>query len=320
MATLGYWTEKKARLIKQGEISDGGATDVYAIYNSSTEERLDLSSVSGLPAIGSQHPTDNSLILARFTVAEHTPGKLFREISAIYETAGSGESSGTGEETTEYRLTALDFPTYTQSGDLVTDQVTGAPVINAAGEVFDTVPQVEKLLTGVHFIQRLKSAPLNILALSGTVNSGSITIYGITFKPRTARLNATARYLFDGSKYPYELDVTIEPRENVINAGSVDLLPAGISDDYTRDDEDIDIGWDVALLECGYQYRNASGALVRFTVTADDGSESAPQLPQLLTKDGGDYAASTSGVKAVLVVRTAKGDEWADLDYSITAP
>ena len=311
-ATIGYWTAGTARLAKHGEAKFGddqkpvSCSDVYKVYVTDTTARLALSSVSGLPAVGSAHATYTNLVLSGYRVTDHEPGEKFREIVCDYE---DGVTESTGGQTPEEigRVTALDYPAYTATGDLVSDQISGDTVLNSAGDLFDSVPQFEQIWTGVHFVRRVSAFPSAILALAGTVNSVSVTCYGVTFGKRTARLRVGCRYLFDGSKRPYELDITLEPRHTIIDPTNI---RQAVSADYEAVGGNIDIGWDIALVDCGFLYLDG-GRKVRFTVIDENGGESAPQLPQPLTKDGGDGRSASH--KSLLIVRTATGDTWATL-------
>ena len=318
-ATLGYWTEGVARLTERGEVSASGATDIYTVYWPTTNDAAHPFSlddvVSGLPEEGAEHPANADLTVAEFKVADCTPGEVFRRISVVYSRGDEESEGGSGSESLG-KLTALDYPIYTQSGDLVADFESGAPVINSAGDVFDSVPTVETLYTGVHWTRRLSTwaKVAGQLALSGTVNSAAVTIYGVAFRKRTARLRITARNTFDGSSRPWELDVTVEPRHCFVESGAAFLPDSTMASYDAVPGQGYDVGWDVPLLECGFQYLD-NGAKVRFILA--DGSN--PPIPQLLTSDGRSNADG-SYPKSILVVRTCKGDTWSALKYKTTAP
>lgn len=320
-ATIGAFAAYAARLSLHGDFSPDGCTDEYTVYVADPDERLDLSDVSGLPDLGDEHPLDSDLTVSEFRVREHNPGELFRIVEVVYTRGEEETEGGSGSQTSVGRLTALDYPIYTQTGDLVTDQVDGGKVLNSAGDVFDSVPQFETLFTGVHFTRRVSAFPSAAIALSGTVNSAAVTIYGVTFAQRTARCRVTARYNFDGSSRPWEMDVTIEPRHNYVASGQQYRTSAGAADmtAYASvQGRGYDIGWDLAILDCGFQYVDAVQGKVRFTVTADNGEQSAPQLPQLLTASGEDGRAY--GSESYLLVRTAAGANWDALKAKTNAP
>lgn len=323
-ATLGYWTAGVARLSERGEVSATGATDTYTVYWPDTAAAFGLDDVtSGLPAEGDVHPSDADLVVSEFRIADHEPGVVWRRISVVYSRGEDEEESGSGGSESIGTLTALDYPIYTQSGDLVADQVSGAPVLNSAGDVFDSVPQVEALYTGVHWTRRLSSwakvSPQ--LALSGTVNSAAVTIYGVAFRKRTARLRITARNTRDGSSRPWELDVTVEPRHTFVDSSCAFRPDSTMASYDSVAGRGYDVGWDVPLLDCGYQYLDTSSPpqKIRFTVTDDAGQTSAPQLPQLLTNDGRSNQDG-SYPKSILVVRACLGDPWTALKYKTAAP
>ena len=321
-AQLGYWTAGVARLSERGEVSPTGATDVYTVYWPNTAGAFTLSDVtSGLPAEGDAHPADGDLVVSEFRIADHEPGVVWRRVSVVYS-RGEEEEEGSGSSAASIgKLTALDYPVYNQSGDLVADQVSGAPVVNSAGDVYDSVPNVETLFTGVHFTRRLASwakvSPQ--LALSGTVNSAAVTIYGVAFRKRTARLRITARNTFDGSSRPWELDVTVEPRHNYVDSSCAFRPDSTMAAYELVAGRGYDVGWDVPLLDCGYRYIDGNGNRVRFTVVDESGVESAPQLPQLLTNDGRNNQ-NNAYPKSIFVVQTAAGDPWTDLKFKTAAP
>lgn len=320
-ATIGAFTAYAARLSLHGDFSPDGVTDEYTVYVDDPDERLDLDDVTGLPDLGDAHPLDDNLTVSEFRVREHAPGELFRVVEVVYST-GEEESEGSGSSATSIgKLTALDYPIYTQTGDLVTDQVDGGKVLNSAGDVFDSVPQFETLFTGVHFTRRVSAFPSAAIALSGTVNSAAVTIYGVTFAQRTARCRVTARYNFDGSSRPWEMDVTIEPRHNYVESGQQYRTSAGAADMTAYASvagRGYDIGWDLAILDCGFQYIDAVAGKVRFMVQDETGGEGPPQLPQLLTAAGEDGRAY--GSESYLLVRTAAGENWDALKAKTNAP
>lgn len=320
-ATIGAFTAYAARLSLHGDFSPDGVTDEYTVYVEDPDERLDLDDVTGLPELGDAHPLDDNLTVSEFRVREHAPGELFRVVEVVYST-GEEESEGSGSGATSIgKLTALDYPIYTQTGDLVTDQVDGGKVLNSAGDVFDSVPQFETLFTGVHFTRRVSAFPSAAIALSGTVNSAAVTIYGVTFAQRTARCRVTARYNFDGSSRPWEMDVTIEPRHNYVESGQQYRTSAGAADMTAYASvagRGYDIGWDLAILDCGFQYIDAVAGKVRFMVQDENGGEGPPQLPQLLTAAGEDGRAY--GSESYLLVRTAVGANWDALKAKTNAP
>lgn len=317
-ASLGYWTVGVARLTERGEVSPTGATDVYTVYWPDTAGAFSVGDVtSGLPDEGDEHPANADLTVAEFRVAEHEPGVVWRRISVVYS-RGDEESDGGGSGSKSTgKLTALDYPIYTQSGDLVADFESGAPVINSAGDVFDSVPTVETLYTGVHWTRRLSTwaKVAGQLALSGTVNSAAVTIYGVAFRRRTARLRITARNTFDGSSRPWELDVTVEPRHCFVESGAAFLPDSTMAAYDSVAGQGYDVGWDVPLLECGFAFLGEGGQKIRFATF-----DNVPTpLPQLLTNDGRSNADG-SYPKAILVVKTCKGDAWSALKFKTAAP
>lgn len=308
---IGAFTPLVARLARHGAVkctargTPESTTDTYQIFVPDTDARIVPADVSGLPKPGDAHPLHPRLQLQSLTVREHAPGETVREIEAEYVRGGATSQTPTPSEKIGI-ITAFDYTAETLTQDLVHDAITGAPVLNSAGDVFDSVPSVERVLTGIHIARLEAEAPLSALAMSGAVNAAAITIGGVTFAPRTARLRVTARNRLDGSAYPWEVDYTITPRTNKVPGGT--YVPAGVEEGYT----DYDFGWDVVLYECGYRYIDADGKLVGFTVEGADGETRAPDMPQPLTNDGRDNSGGGYG-DVYLVVRAYPGADFASL-------
>ena len=323
--SIGYWTAGAARLSERGEVSPTGATDVYTVYWPDTAGAFSLDDVTGgLPAEGDEHPANADLTVAEFRIAEHEPGVAWRRVSVIYTRGEEEEESGSGGTSSIGKLVALDYPIYTQSGDLVCDQASGAPVLNSAGDMFDSVPSIESLFFGVHWTRRLSTwdKVKDQLALAGTVNSAAVTIYGVAFRKRTARLRITARNTLDGSSRPWELDVTVEPRHTFVDSSCAFRPDSTMAAYDAVAGRGYDIGWDVAIVDAGYQYLDTSttpATKIRFTVSDDAGNRSAPQVPQLLTAEGRSNQ-DEQYPKSILVVRTAAGDPWTNLKFKTAAP
>ena len=326
-----YFTNGTARLSRHGDVQFDDSTaapaavaDTYTVILADPSKRPALASatgaevISGLPALGDAHPIWGDLTLADYRIKEHAPGEKIVEVVCEYNAAEEEETGGSGSQKIG-RLIALDYPAYTQSGDLVTDQVSGAEVLNSAGDVFDNVPQFEAIYTGVHFTRRLTSFPSDVLALAGTVNSVAVTAYGVSFGKRQGRLRVGVRRLFDGSSRPWELDVTIEPRHTFVESGAAFRPDSTMAEYEAVPGRGYDVGWDVPLLDCGFQYLDGLGNKVRFVSVAENGEESAPQLPQLLKGDGGSNQFG-SYPKSILVVQTAAGNPWTDLKLKTNAP
>lgn len=148
----------------------------------------------------------------------------------------------------------------------------GKEVINSAGDPYDTLPQKTEFVPHLTVVRREKNLP--DMSLNGKVNSTGFTAFGITFDKHCARLKMQVNLI--PHERPFEVTYEIIGMRNIAPAEG---YGTGTVEDW---------GWDVPMLECGYQFYNADGVLRKFTTTGTDGIERDVSTPQLLDFDGKD--------------------------------
>lgn len=328
---LGAFVYGTARLSSYGSPSHtpsgavSSVTDEYAVLVPAgvavTPEQLD-----GLPAPGSPHPVWGDRVqLVALRVRDQEPGSRVRTVEAVYERVGTVVAPvDPGHPVPpEQRpmLLALDYPCREISADLIADALTGDPVLNSAGDPFERVPARRILLPGVHWTWSANSRPAADLALSGTVNSAAITIYGLAIGARCGMLRVTSRYEPDAADRPWVTDYTVELATTPVHGDW--YAPAGADARYgAAPGGGIDAGWDAALLEVGYVYLSSSGGetlRVRATETDERGHTVAPSSPVLLTSSGG-RESGTAPRGGYLLVASAPGADWSALGAPSDVP
>ena len=252
--------------------------------------------ISGLPAVGSVHPVYSGIYVVGYDTQEDGNGTRW-EISVLYGTDSDNESDGS-----EGRREVIEWWTFDgvdDVRDLTTDADTGAPVINAAGDPFASVPQVPVAQTQITLERRQTAQQTNVaslMAYNGTVNSSAITVGGISIAARTGRLTVRIKSEVSGI-YAYRVTFTIRIRERQAKSGS---------------SSSINVGWDEALIEQGFNYMDepgAGGTKVRAMVPDGDAGEHAPSsVPVLLAADGTKLA--DAGAPVVKIVRAFRGADW----------
>lgn len=317
MAVHGAFTEKTARhsdttgLEQASDRSVRSVTEVYEVILPKNTTAVNPSEISGLPAKDSKHATYSTLYVAGYSWEHHDPGSVLWRCRVKYETRTASTSSDDDVE----RIVSLDWGSTSAQADVTTDARLALPVQNGAGDLFDTVPTIEEVYPTVHLVQREKRHRTETLALDGKINSAVFTVAGITFQPHCCRLRVTCRKLIGETDLPYEYSYTFEGRNHYIDSTNAAWLNGTAINGYTVADGKANIGWDVELVQAGFQYL-ANGVKTKFTVPNQDGGVSEPSLPMPIDKDG---APVTDGNLYILVVFAYEDADFSSLRVPTSA-
>ena len=285
--------------VKQNQ--DGVVTACTEVWKLVAEDASEIipSDVRGLPEKGSAHPIHKGLVVDGFSWRHAGPGSLVWECSVTYKTA-HGDSASFDED--ERRITLVEWGTAGGSGDIVTDALTGRPVVNAAGDPFDSVPQRDEVYPCVRFGRKERKFNPRFYYLNNCINDAPISVLGVTFAPHTCRLHAECRKDLDSEDFPYDWTFTFEGRSCWCETAQlVDIAGGPPITVYETDGTKSNIGWDLAILQCGFNHI-LNGEKVKFSVKDDQGNYTEPSLPQLLNTDG-SALSPTAGDGILLVVR-----------------
>ncbi len=307
MSTFGAFTVGVARHSRrEGAEFDENAqliscTEVYSFFleagklpHIGTPPDSSSSAVTGLPAADSAHPANAAIIVQSYSftaTSDNKTGHDAWECAVRYDlkfvTDDSGES---------YRYTAKRLGTVECSVDLIADAETGEPVVNAAGDPFDSVPQRTIFSPVVEWRRKQATSPAALCELSGTLNASEFTALGVTFPPRTGRLFVSADWTPGDEHWPWEVTYRIEGRNLYVEI----------------DESLVNIGWDEAFLECGYKYKETvGGKKVRFMDADEETGQLRPSaMPQPLKADGTDGRGYPPAIRRVA---TAKESNWSGL-------
>jgi hypothetical protein len=308
MSTIGAFTVGVARHSRResAEFDENAqlisCTEVYSFFleagklpHIGTPPDSSSSAVTGLPAAGSAHPANAAIIVQSYSftaTSDNKTGHDAWECAVRYDlkfvTDDSGES---------YRYTAKRLGTVECSVDLIADAETGEPVVNAAGDPFDSVPQRTIFSPAVEWRRKQATSPAALCELSGTVNASEFTALGVTFPPRTGRLFVSADWSPGDEHWPWEVTYRIEGRNLYVE---IDEIP-------------VNIGWDEAFLECGYKYlETVGGKKVRFMDADEETGQLRPSaMPQPLRADGTDGRRYPPAIRRVA---TARESDWSGLN------
>ena len=311
MADHGKYTFKAARHKESGglqQASDGSirsASEIYEVMMPAGTEYIDPTQISDLPVKDSLHPKYSTLYVRDYSWQHVDEGSLLWRCTVSYEVRSGSTHEGDDVE----RVVSLEWGSSSGQTDVVTDAKLGLPVVNSAGDLFDTVPTMEEVYPTVHLVQHERRHRTQVLALNGKVNRAAFTVAGITFQPHTCRLRVTCRKLLDQTDLPYEYDYTFEGRNHPIKTANAAWLNGTAINGYAATGDLSDIGWDVELVQAGFRYLD-DGTPTKFLDTNADGGQSEPALPHPLDEFGMPLAPGEP--LRVLVVRA-----YPDADFSI---
>jgi len=254
-----------------------------------------LSTITGLPAIGAAHPSDSDLTVASYRLAEDSNG-LRWVVDVVY----SRDSSRPPEPNRAPRGSAELSRGWTMQEiqiDLVADAITGLPVLNSAGEPFDSVPQVPRALPVFRMERKETTAIATLLAMSGKVNSDEVSIDGVDIPIHAGRLVVTQEKLYDDpddytSKFTYEIAIM----SNLVDLGAEALT---------------DIGWDKALVQSGFIYNSADGKIRAMETDEETLTPRPSPMPVLLDADG--YRLADDADPVIIRIATMQEVAFGDL-------
>jgi hypothetical protein len=136
------------------------------------------------------------------------------------------------------------------------------------------------------------------MTLNGTVNNGAITILGLSFEHHCARLKMQVNQV--AAAKPYEVTYEIIGMTNIAPAEG---YGTGTFEDW---------GWDIPMVECGYQFYDDNGQLCKFTTIDASGTEREVSTPQLLDFDGHDARGTNPHISRFVPY---PDDSWSSLNF-----
>ncbi|MEI8164748.1 MAG: hypothetical protein WCG26_00150 [Chloroflexales bacterium] len=276
-------------------------SEEYQVLRAFDGEQFDPNSITGMPRRGDAHPTLSALVVTSHEPREDATGVRW-VITVKYSRVGLSLSGA-------MKRTKREWSTIEASRDLIADAGTGDPVLNAAGDPFERVPQVFQADKLLRVVRLENTPPATVLDKSGTINSTLTTGPGGIIIPENCGLLTISCRETDptgaGSPtYLYEYTYDIHVRTNmVVLAGQAQAT---------------NIGWCEAFIESGYRYLK-DGVLTRCVEEIDVGQpEGVIQRPSVdpvwLAANGTKLAAGADPI--IKVVQSIPDSEWLSLRLS----
>ena len=280
----------------------GNITDLTRKYQvlrapHSAAATLEVTGVTGLPALGAAHPNDARLLVSGYRVSEDENG--LRWVVEVSYTAAADSSNVINRPPRGSAEVSRGWDSQDISVDLTHDAETGMPVLNAAGDPFENVPQVSKSLPVFKLVKKENTDVSTRLAYSGTYNSEAITIDGVAIAKHCGRLTVNHRKLYnDPDRYASEFTYQVAVMSNKVKVGGTV----------------VDIGWDKAHAETGLFYLEITEETEKKRAMIDDAETHEPrpsETPILLAADGSRLAEGADPVNKVVKSMTeASWSSW----------
>lgn len=281
--TFGAFTVGVARLAEHGDLTyeggkPNGFSDVYYVVMADRNTRPTTSNVTGLPSYNdpadATDRAERSLRVSKIVFSQVASDSRVWKITVTYELKAGG--TGSGEEGDDGRRNVkVTFGVAEDSADVSTDIETGLLIVNSAGDPFDSVPQKRTFGAEIRIEFDTATFPKSDYMLNGHVNNAAFTIAGMTFKRCCLMLRVEVTDS-DDPDHRWHCSYTFTQKIN----------PVKPPDGYSGDDggTTMDIGWDVAFAQCGFQYLDPADndAKKKFVVLDENGNKTEPSLPMPL--------------------------------------
>ena len=274
----------KLKAGRRYSVDSDGIRDLKRTYivvqDSTLGTNGETASFTGVPAIGTAHPNHSGLKVASYDVKEGEDNdKKILEVTVNYstETTETGTPSGSSTEL----VTEYGWEDGTTDRDLVADAVDGSPIVNSAGEPFESSPRIVAPAPVFVKTVKYKTKKNDWAGCFCCVNSSSVTVGGVTCPACSLLCTVSEKMLF-GEAWTYQYTVRLRYRSN-----PVALNGSGSA---------TDIGWDVAIIDAGLRelktVSNQSKLVAISVIDKETGKRCEVTKPALLNGQGAALAAN----------------------------
>lgn len=200
-------------------------------------------SFPGVPAIGSAHPIYPGLIVASYDVEEgRGKDKMTLKVTANYSTRTFEVSDPTGENPSTVQVDEWGWDDGTDEKELTVDK-DKKPVVNSAGDPFDSVPKISVLAPTFTKVMKFKDRQSGWWSANCKVNKSEITIGGNSFPAGTLLCSCAEKRIIGDEVWKYQYTVHLKYKSNVVKIAG----------------KDTEIGWDAAVLDAGMRAKQTVG-------------------------------------------------------------
>ena len=290
-------TATKAKAGKTYKVNENGAADASVKYQVILDAPLQIDklpvSFTGVPTIGSEHPDCPGLYVQGYDVSQpEGAGKSTLEVTVKY---GRGDIAiQTGEQGAPDVIFAVKewgWDDGMGEKELVAsvDPTDPKPVLNSAGDPFDSVPRVNAPTPTFTKVVCTSERMDGYSAFLCTTNSTALTIGDMTCPIATLLCTVAERKIIGASRLPYEYTIRLRYRSNVIGIGT--------------GDETIEAGWDAAVVDAGMRELDATTGAKKLiqVISQETGQPATVTSPALLDGEGAALDTTDSGAEPVIL-------------------
>ena len=198
----------------------------------------------GVPAIGTAHPAFSKLYVQSYDVQEGDGKDKQTLIVTVNYGPQITETSGEGQDAQTVAVDEWGWDDGTDEKELV-EGVDGTPVLNSAGDPFESVPKVMAPAPVFTKVMKFKQRQTGWANSMCKVNSSSITIGGITCAIGTLLCTVSEKRIIGSADWKYQYTVHLRYKSNPVKIEG--------SNSAT------DIGWDVAVCDAGMRELDENG-------------------------------------------------------------
>ena len=233
-------TQVKQKDGRKYQVDGSGITslkrDYFVIQDATMGADGEAESFSGVPAIGSAHPNFPGLYVQSYDVQEGT-GK---DKNVLTVTVNYGpkttETSGSGSDAVTCQVEEWGWDEGTDEREL-TAGVDGTPVLNSAGDPFESVPKVSVPAPVFTKVMKFASRQSGWAAAHCKVNGSAVTIGGREYPIGSLLCTVAEKRIIGNVDWKYQYTVRLRFKSNPVKIAGADSVT--------------DIGWDVAVTDAG---------------------------------------------------------------------
>lgn len=191
---------------------------------------------TGLPKVGDAHPSLTGFYCTSRDFEEgEGKAKTTVVVTVNYEPQTT-ETSGEGSSAVTVAVDEWGWDDGTDEKELVTG-VDGTPVLNSAGDPFESVPKVMAPAPVFTKVMKFKLRQSGWASSNCKVNSSAITIGGVSCPIGSLLCTVGEKRIIGNADWKYQYTVHLRLKSNMVKINGSSSLT--------------DIGWDVAIADAG---------------------------------------------------------------------
>lgn len=199
---------------------------------------------TGLPKVGDTHPSMTGFVVASREFEEGQGKDKQTVVVTVKYTPVTTETSGEGEDARTSQVDSWGWDEGTDERELIAD-VDGTPVLNSAGDPFESVPKISAPAPTFTKVMKFKNRQSGWGSCICKVNSSAVSIGGISFPIGSLLCMVSEERIIGDVNWKYKYTVRLKYKSNRVKIGGANAVT--------------DIGWDVAVTDAGMRAKVTVG-------------------------------------------------------------